>query len=188
MDDFLFPPLMHLFVEYLSSEGISVNEARDAGPGEFIAWLKTTPLVTLEFDEDPPEDEFISEEQEAAETIAHYVQSDGVDWLLPLWDFLLISSRPHPPKSIRESHFSILIRWEDDVVYPFACYVPSQLVRPSNSLNDSLLVHMAEVANKQFFKLLGAESSSSLHDIAGEPIDKDSIRKVISLAREAIKE
>ena len=188
MDDFLFPPLMELFVEYLSSEGISVDAARDAGPGGFVDWLTDTPLARMDLTEEPPEDEFISEEQEAAETIAHYLQrSDGVDWLLPFWDFLLISSRPHPYRLIKESHFSILIRWEDDVVYPFSCYIPAQLVKPSNSISDSLLVHMAEVVNKQFFKLLGSESSSTLHDIAGEPIGKDAVRKVLSLAREAIK-
>ncbi len=187
LDDFIFRPLLGLFVEYLSEEGISVDEASERGPDYFLEWLERKigdSFVPDEVYED--EEEMISDEQEAEEIIAHYVKSPGIDWLLPFWSCLLSSSRPHPAHSVAEFHLSALIRWEDDVVYPFTCLVPSQLIKPKNALNDALLQHMIEVAGKQFSQLLSSRSSDSLHGLAGAPIAKETLEQVLNLAGQVL--
>jgi hypothetical protein len=187
LNDFIFSPLSNLFLEYLSDEGISVDEACDRGPDYFLEWLEKKVgdfFVPDEVYED--EEEMISDEQEAEEIIAHYVKSPGIDWLLPFWSSLLSSSRPHPTHSATELHFSVLIRWEDDVVYPFTCLVPSQLIKPKNALNDALLQHMVEVTGKQFSQLLSSRSSDDLHASAGAPIKKETLEEVLQLASQKL--
>lgn len=186
LDDFIFEPLLRLFIEYLSTEGISVDQACDSGPDVFLEWLERHVGDDFVPDEHLDEDELISDEQEAAEIIAHYVKSPGIDWLLPFWDHLLATSRPHPARNIKEVHFSAVIRWEDDVTYPITCYVPAELIRPRNSLTDSLLIHMLEVSRKQFSRLISAQSSDKLYDAAGELVSKQDIEDVMSLAKEGL--
>lgn len=187
LDDFIFRPLLGLFVEYLSEEGISVDSASEQGPDYFLEWLEKKigdSFVPDEVYED--EEEMISDEQEAEEIIAHYVKSPGIDWLLPFWSSLLSSSRPHPAHSVTELHFSVLLRWEDDVVYPFTCLVPPRLIKPKHALNDALLLHMVEVAGKQFSQLLSSRSSDNLYDLAGAPIKKEALEKVLQLASQQL--
>ena len=163
LDDFIFEPLLRLFIEYLSTEGISVDQACDSGPDVFLEWL-----------EKHVGDDFVPDE--------HLDE----DWLIPFWDHLLATSRPHPARNIKEIHFSAVIRWEDDVTYPITCYVPAELIRPRNSLTDSLLIHMLEVSRKQFSRLISAQSSDKLYDAAGELVSKQDIEDVMSLAKKGL--
>jgi len=195
-DDFLFPHLMHLFAQYLRESDLTSEEAHEKGPFAFVKWLEMAlPKTDVGEDfEDDESEEFVEEEeepteaQEAVHVLNHLVATGDVDWLSPYWGRLITSFRRKSRHSLVEFYGTLVARWSDGYAFPFVCVVPEQFVHPHGTINDQLLLHISEVFNTQFTDLLTNKSSDRLHDIQPGPISKESIKKVLALATQAVVE
>lgn len=194
-DDFLFPHLMHLFAGYLRELDLTSEQAHEKGPFAFIKWLEVAlpqgdaaEGLEEESEEFAEEEEGPTEAQEAAHIINHLVDGGDIDWLAPYWGRLITSFRKKPRNSVVEFHGTLVARWSDGYAFPFVCVVPEQFIHPPGTMNDSLMLHIAEVFSSQFNDLLTEKSSDKLHDIQDGPISRESLKKVLALATQAVNE
>ena len=195
-DDFLFPHIVRLFAGYLRELDLTSEQAHEKGPFAFLKWLETAlpqSAAAEDFEEESeefaePEEEGLTEDQEAAHIISHLVVSGDVDWLSPYWGRLITSFRKKSRNSVVEFHGTLVARWSDGYAFPFVCVVPEQFIQPQGAMSDSLMLHIAEVFASQFSDLLTDKSSDKLHDVQGAPTSKESLKKVLALATEAVNE
>lgn len=208
-EDFLFPYLARFFEHYLSELGLTSAEAYDRGPGEFTSWLSSQlpPIENFpdtkeeeyetDFDWDEEEefpllegteDEADSEDVEPLHILRHLLGDSDSDWILPYWGRLITSFRKAPTHPMVELYAAFVVRWGDGHVFPFVCVVPEDLVRPEGAINDQLLVHIVDVFSTQFAELLTSRSADDLYKLQSGLISKDSIKKVLRLARKGVLE
>lgn len=210
-EDFLFPYLARFFEHYLSELGLTSAEAYDRGPSEFISWMREhipPPEVFTDVDEELHETDLSWEEEEEEEEefplldddeseavdveplhiIRHLINDTDPDWIVPYWGRLVTSFRKPPTHPMVELYAAFVVRWGDGHVFPFVCVVPEDLVRPEGAINDQLLVHIVDVFSTQFAELLTSRSADDLYKLQSGLISKDSIKKVLRLARKGVLE
>ena len=202
-EDFLFPYLARFFEHYLGELSITSAEAYDRGPAEFTSWLRKQlpPVETfpdakeeayetdLDWEDEEEEeegDEADSEDVEPLHILRHLLGDPDSDWILPYWGRLITSFRKAPTHPMVELYAAFVVRWGDGHVFPFVCVVPEDLVRPEGAINDQLLVHIVDVFSTQFAELLTSRSADDLYKLQSGLISKDSIKKVLRLARKEV--
>jgi len=202
-EDFLFPYLARFFEHYLGELSITSAEAYDRGPAEFTSWLRSQlpPVETFpdakekayetesdweEEEEEGGGGEIDSDDVEPAQIIRHLISDPNSAWIFPYWGRLITSFRKAPTHPIVELYAAFVVRWGDGHVFPFMCVVPEELVRPEGAINDQLLVHIVDVFSTQFAELLTSRSADDLYKLQSGLISKDSIKKVLRLARKEV--
>jgi len=205
-EDLLLPRLMHFFAHYLKASNVSSSEAHELGPDAFVTWLRKSllppdsspdPEVVLEEWEEEEEEEeeeyeeredLDAEDEEALHILRHLVHESNPEWLAPYWGRLITSFRKAPKHLIAELYAAFVVRWEDGHLLPFVCSVPEMLIQPKGSINDQLLMHISEIFSSQFVELLTNRSVDELHELQSGLLSKDTIRKVLRLARDAVED
>lgn len=209
-EDFLFPYLARFFAHYLGELNLTSADAHQQGPDAFVSWLsKHIPSpespsdsedvfdeaddLDLEWEEEEfpllegsDDDAAESVDVEPLHIIRHLVNDSDPEWLFPYWGRLITSFREVPTHPIVELYAAFVVRWGDGHVLPFVCVVPENLVRPQGTINDQLLVHIADVFSTQFVELLTSRSADELYELQSGLIHRDVIKKVLALARDAI--